>query len=53
MKMPANLGMVLLGIWLILFGLLTNSFLSISFSHSGDLLAILAVVAGILLLLGR
>jgi hypothetical protein len=53
MRMPQNLGMLLLAIWLILFGLLTAPFLKISFAYSGDLLAVLAIVAGILLLLRR
>jgi hypothetical protein len=53
MKIPKNLGMILVAIWLIAFGLLTNSFLKISFSHSGDVLAILAIVAGILLFMAR
>lgn len=53
MKMPKNLGMLLLAIWLILFGLLTAPFLSLSFAHSGDLLAVLAIAAGVLLLLQR
>lgn len=50
MKLPKNLGMLLLAIWLILFGLLTAPFLNINFNHSGDLLALLAIVAGVLLL---
>ena len=50
MKLPKNLGMLLLAIWLILWGVLTLSFLNISFNHSGDLLALLAIVAGVLLL---
>jgi len=53
MKMPKNLGTLLLSIWLILFGLLTAPFLNFSFSHSGDILAVLAVAAGVLLLLQR
>jgi hypothetical protein len=53
MRMPQNLGMLLLAIWLILFGLLTAPFLKISFAYSGDLLAVLAIAAGILLLLRR
>lgn len=53
MKMPKNLGMLLLAIWLILFGLLTAPFLSLSFAHSGDFLAVLAIAAGVLLLLQR
>jgi hypothetical protein len=53
MKMPRNLGMPLLGIWLIAFGVLNSKFLNISFSYSIDLLAVLAIVAGVLLLLQR
>ena len=53
MKMPRNLGMTLLAVWLILYGLLTAPALGITFAHSGNLLAVLAVVAGVLLLLGR
>jgi len=53
LKMPKNLGMLLLAIWLILFGLLTAPFLSFSFSHSGDLLAVLAIVVGVLLFFQR
>jgi hypothetical protein len=53
MKLPKNLGMLLLAIWLILFGLLTAPFLKFSFSHSGDLLAVLAIVVGVLLFLQR
>ena len=53
MKLPKGLGIILLAVWLILFGLLTAPFLKVSFAHSGDLLAVLAVVAGALLLLLR
>lgn len=53
MNMPKNLGMSLLAIWLILYGLLTAPFLNISFSHSGDILAVLAIAAGVLLFLKR
>ncbi len=53
MKMPKNLGMLLLAIWLILFGLFTAPFLSLSFAHSGDILAVLAIAAGVLLFLQR
>ena len=38
MTMPKNLGMIVLAVWLILFGLLTAPFLGLSFSHSGDIL---------------
>ena len=53
MKLPRNLGMLLLAVWLILYGVLTAPFLKFSFAYSGDLLAVLAIVAGILLLLQR
>jgi hypothetical protein len=53
MKLPKSLGMILLAVWLILFGVLTAPFLKFSFAHSADLLAILAIIAGILLLLRR
>ncbi len=53
MGIPANLGMILLAAWLILFGVLTAPFLSIQFANSGDLLAILAMVTGGVLLLRR
>ena len=56
MKFPnlsKNLGMLLLAVWLILFGVLTAPFLDLRFSHSGDLLAVFAVVVGALLLLQR
>jgi hypothetical protein len=53
MKLPKNLGMLLLAGWLILFGLLTASFFRLSFSHSGDVLAVLAIVIGVLLFLNR
>ena len=53
MKLPTNLGKPLLAIWLILFGLLTAPFLRFGFNYSADLLAVLAVIVGVLLLLGR
>lgn len=53
MNLPKNLGMILLAVWLILFGILTAPFLKFSFAYSADVLAILAVVAGVLLLLRR
>jgi hypothetical protein len=53
MKATKDLGMTVLAAWLILYGLLTAPFLKISFAHSGDVLAVLAVVAGVLLLMKR
>jgi hypothetical protein len=52
-KIPKGLGMMVLAVWLIVFGLLTVSFLKINFAHSGDVLAVLAIAAGVLLLLKR
>jgi hypothetical protein len=45
--------MTLLAVWLILFGVLTASFFHLSFAYSGDLLAVLAIVVGVLLFLKR
>ncbi len=53
MTTPKNLGILLLAIWLILFGVLTAPFLGVSFSHSGDVLGILAIVTGVLLVMQR
>ena len=53
MKLPKNLGIILLAVWLILFGLLTAPFLKVSFAYSGDLLALLAIAAGVGLFLQR
>ena len=46
-----NLGLLLLGIWLILTGLLP--FVNISFASMGSIMALLAIAAGVLILLGR
>ena len=51
MKRTKNLGMLLLGIWLILSGLIL--LLNLSFSGLGILMAILAIAAGAFILLGR
>ena len=51
MKLPNNLGMMLLAIWLILYGVI--ALLSLSFSGLPLIMAILAVAAGILILLGK
>lgn len=53
MKLPKNLGMILLAVWLILFGILTAPFLKFSFAYSADVLAVLAIAAGVVLLLRR
>jgi hypothetical protein len=52
MKLPSNLGMLLLAIYLIVIGVLALV-PAVNFNGSAVLVAILAVVAGILLLLGR
>jgi hypothetical protein len=46
MKAPKDLGMIL-------FGLLTAPFLRVSFAYSGDMLAVLAIAAGVVLLMKR
>ena len=53
MKTPANLGMLLLAVWLILFGVLTAPILGVTFTHDHDVLAIFAIVVGVLLLMRR
>ena len=53
MKMPKSLGMILVAVWLILYGILTAPFLEFSFAYSGDVLALPAIAAGVLLLLRR
>ena len=51
MKINRNLGMLLLAVWLILEGLV--SLLGLSFSGIGLLLGILALAAGVAILLGK
>ena len=51
MRLTRNVGMLLLGIWLIVTGLLQIA--SISIPGIGILLALLAIVAGVLILIGR
>ena len=51
MKLNKNLGMLLLGIWLIISGLVP--LLSLSFSGLGTLMAVLALAAGALIIAGR
>jgi hypothetical protein len=53
MKLPSNLGMKLLAIYLILTGVLPLLAASAITLSSATLMALLAIVAGILLLLGR
>lgn len=51
MKLTRNTGMLLLGIWLIITGLIP--LLNLSFSGLGTLMAILALAAGALIVVGR
>ena len=53
MKTPANLGMLLLAVWLIRLGSVGPSVSGITFAYSGDVLAVLAIVVGVLLLMRR
>ena len=48
---PKNLGLLLLGIWLVLTGI--TAFAQISFVDMTPILGVLALVAGVLLLMGR
>jgi hypothetical protein len=51
MKMPKNIGRIVMAVWFILFGVLTTSFLNVHFDHQADVLAVLAVIVGVLLFL--
>ena len=51
MHFTHNWGMLLLAIWLILYGL--TGLLGLSFSGLGVIMAILAIAAGVLILLER
>jgi len=51
MKVTKNLGMLLLGIWLIVTGLIP--LLQLSFSGLGTVMGVLAIAAGALILVGR
>ncbi len=51
MRLTISTGMLLLGIWLILTGLV--QVVSIPIPAIGTLLALLAIVAGVLILFGR
>lgn len=50
-RVPRNLGMLVLGIWLIVTGIIP--LLNLSFSGLGTLMAIGAIAAGGLILAGR
>jgi hypothetical protein len=51
MKLTSNIGMLLLAVWLILTGLIP--LLNFSFSGLSQVMAILAIAAGILIVVGR
>ena len=51
MKVTRNIGMLLLAVWLILTGLLP--LLNVGFSGMGTVMAVLAIAAGILIVIGR
>lgn len=51
MKLTRNLGMLLLAAWLILTGVIP--LLNLGFSGLGTLMAVLAIAAGVLIVLGR
>lgn len=51
MRVTKNLGMLLLAIWLILTGLL--QVVSIAIPAIGTIMAVLAIAAGVLILIGR
>jgi hypothetical protein len=51
MKLTKNMGMLLLAIWLIVTGLL--HVVSIPIAAIGTMLALLAIAAGVLILVGR
>jgi hypothetical protein len=50
-RVTKNIGMLLLAIWLILTGLMT--LLNLSFSGAGAIMAILAMAAGVFIIIGR
>jgi hypothetical protein len=51
MKVTRNIGMLLLAVWLILTGLIPV--LNLSFSGLSTVMAVLAIAAGALILVGR
>ncbi len=50
-RFTKNIGMLLLAIWLILYGLI--ALFSLSFTGLGIIMGLLAIAAGIFILLGR
>jgi len=51
MKVTKNIGMLLLAVWLILTGLLP--LLNVGFSGLSTVMAVLAIAAGVLIVIGR
>ena len=51
MKFTRNIGMLLLGIWLVVMGL--RPLINLSFSGLDTIMAIVAIVAGAFIILGR
>jgi hypothetical protein len=51
MTIPKNIDRILMGIWFILFAVLTAPALGLHFGHSADVLAVLAAVVAIALFL--
>jgi hypothetical protein len=51
MRVTRNIGMLLLAVWLILTGLIPM--LNFSFSGQSTVMAVLAIAAGVLILVGR
>ena len=51
MRLTKSWGMILLGVWLILMGLIPLA--SLHIDHSGTFMNILAIAAGLLILIGR
>jgi len=51
MKVTRNLGMLLLAVWLVMTGAIP--LLNLSFSGLGTVMAILAIAAGVLIVVGR
>jgi len=51
MKLTANIGMLLLSVWLILTGLIP--LLNFSFTGLGTVMAILAIASGVLIVVSR
>ena len=51
MSLTKNLGMLLLSLWLVLTGVIP--LLHLSFTGLGTVMAVLAILAGLLILIGR